>query len=157
MEARLGVSRSIYVNVGTPNLGFTYFNFLGGELKNPPCILLDHRAINTKFLVSRIVVRVKSKGFKIHCKGSNSSESVSDYIKFRYICIHYSMMFLHRKWMMSYQSVQFICWLSSLTTFCSCWQLIKVGKIPDWKPPQWWGCWEVGGQGWLISDFCVCQ
>ena len=108
-RARLGVSRSIYVNVGTPNLGFTYFNFLGGELKKPPCILLDHRAINTKFLVSRIVVRMTSKGFKIHCKGSNSSESVSDYIKFRYICIHYSMMFLHRKWMMSYQSVQFIC------------------------------------------------
>ena len=28
--ARLGVSRPIYVNVDSPNLGFTYFNFLGG-------------------------------------------------------------------------------------------------------------------------------
>jgi len=27
--ARLGVSRTIYVNVDSPNLGFTYFNFLG--------------------------------------------------------------------------------------------------------------------------------
>ena len=26
----IGVSRTIYVNVDTPNLGFTYFNFLGG-------------------------------------------------------------------------------------------------------------------------------
>ena len=26
----LGVSRTIYVNVETPNIGFTYFNFLGG-------------------------------------------------------------------------------------------------------------------------------
>ena len=25
-----GVSKTIYVNVDTPNLGFTYFNFLGG-------------------------------------------------------------------------------------------------------------------------------
>ena len=29
-SARLGVSRPIYVNVDSPNLGFTYFNFLGG-------------------------------------------------------------------------------------------------------------------------------
>ena len=28
--ARLGVSRPIYVNVDTPNLGFPFFNFLGG-------------------------------------------------------------------------------------------------------------------------------
>ena len=28
--ARLGVSRTIYGNVDSPNLGFTYFNFLGG-------------------------------------------------------------------------------------------------------------------------------
>ena len=27
--ARLGVYRMIYVNVDSPNLGFTYFNFLG--------------------------------------------------------------------------------------------------------------------------------
>ena len=33
--ARLGVSRPIYVNVDSPNLGFPYFNFLGGyQLKN---------------------------------------------------------------------------------------------------------------------------
>ena len=30
IQTRLGVSRPIYVNVDTPNLGFTYFNFLGG-------------------------------------------------------------------------------------------------------------------------------
>ena len=33
--ARLGVSGPIYVNIDSPNLGFPYFNFLGGyELKN---------------------------------------------------------------------------------------------------------------------------
>ena len=37
IKARLGVSRTIYVNVDSPNLGFTYFNFLGGgQLKNHP-------------------------------------------------------------------------------------------------------------------------
>ena len=30
--ARLGVFRPLYVNVDTPNLGFPYFNFLGGYL-----------------------------------------------------------------------------------------------------------------------------
>ena len=35
--ARLGVSRPIYVNVDSPNLGFPYFNFLGGTSdKNHP-------------------------------------------------------------------------------------------------------------------------
>ena len=35
--ARLSVSRPIYVNVDSPSLGFTYFNFLGGyQLKNHP-------------------------------------------------------------------------------------------------------------------------
>ena len=29
-QARLGVSRPIYVNIDSPNLGFPYFNFLGG-------------------------------------------------------------------------------------------------------------------------------
>ena len=29
-QAWLGVSRPIYVNVDSPNLGFPYFNFLGG-------------------------------------------------------------------------------------------------------------------------------
>ena len=33
----LGVSRPIYVNVDSPNLGFPYFNFLGGyQLKKHP-------------------------------------------------------------------------------------------------------------------------
>ena len=37
--ARLGVSRPIYVNVDSPNLGFPYFNFLGGyQLKKTPCM-----------------------------------------------------------------------------------------------------------------------
>ena len=30
IQARLGVSRPIYVNVESPNLGFPCFNFLGG-------------------------------------------------------------------------------------------------------------------------------
>ena len=30
IQARLGVSWTIYVNVDSPNLGFPYFNFLGG-------------------------------------------------------------------------------------------------------------------------------
>ena len=30
IQATLGVSRPIYVNVDSPNLGFPYFNFLGG-------------------------------------------------------------------------------------------------------------------------------
>ena len=39
IQARLGVSRTIYVNVDSPNLGFPYFNFLGGgQLKKSPCI-----------------------------------------------------------------------------------------------------------------------
>ena len=37
--ARLGVSRTIYVNVDSPNLGFSYFNFLGeAQCKITPCI-----------------------------------------------------------------------------------------------------------------------
>ena len=36
-KARLGVSRAIYVSVDSPNLGFPYFNFLGGcSEKNHP-------------------------------------------------------------------------------------------------------------------------
>ena len=36
-QARLGVSRPIYVNVDSPNLGFPYFNFLGGyQFKKHP-------------------------------------------------------------------------------------------------------------------------
>ena len=39
--ARLGVSRPIYVDVDSPNLGFTYFNFLGGyQLKKNTVFLL---------------------------------------------------------------------------------------------------------------------
>ena len=29
-KARLGVSRTIYINIDSPNLGFPYFNFLEG-------------------------------------------------------------------------------------------------------------------------------
>ena len=37
--ARLGVSRPIYANVDSPNIGFPYFNFLGGyQWKKIPCI-----------------------------------------------------------------------------------------------------------------------
>ena len=41
IRIRLGVSRTIYVNVDSPNLGFPYFNFLGGlpVKKKTPCIL----------------------------------------------------------------------------------------------------------------------
>ena len=35
----LGESRTIYVNVDSPNLGFPYFNFLGeAQCKTTPCI-----------------------------------------------------------------------------------------------------------------------
>ena len=36
----LGVSRPIYINVDSPNLGFPYFNFLGGKQwkKHPVCV-----------------------------------------------------------------------------------------------------------------------
>ena len=62
--ARLGVSRTIYVNVDSPNLGFTYFNFLGGgggQLKKSPCMLSaiqiyfqqqNYIVSNTNFLYS---------------------------------------------------------------------------------------------------------
>ena len=37
--ARLGVSRTIYVNVDSPNLGFSYSNFSGeAQCKKTPCI-----------------------------------------------------------------------------------------------------------------------
>ena len=39
IKARLGVSRTIYINVDSPNLGFSYFNFLGGTSeKKSPCL-----------------------------------------------------------------------------------------------------------------------
>ena len=41
--ARLSESRTIYVNVDTPNLGFTYFNFLGGFQLKTPCMKLPKR------------------------------------------------------------------------------------------------------------------
>ena len=41
IQARLGVSRPIYVYVDSPNLGFQYFNFLGGyQLKKHPVVQL---------------------------------------------------------------------------------------------------------------------
>ena len=53
--SRLGVSRTIFVNVDSPNLGFTYFNFLGGYQlrKHPvtiPC-LAGSRFENVEFPV----------------------------------------------------------------------------------------------------------
>ena len=43
----LGVFRPIYVNVDSPNLGFPYFNFLGGyQWKKSPCISVG----NMKFV-----------------------------------------------------------------------------------------------------------
>ena len=45
-KARLCVSRTIYVNVDSPNLGFPYLNFLGGyQWKKSPCI--KHALITT--------------------------------------------------------------------------------------------------------------
>ena len=39
----LGVSRPIYVNVDSPNLGFPYFNILGGyQWKKHPVLLMCH-------------------------------------------------------------------------------------------------------------------
>ena len=39
--ARLGVSRAIYVNVYSPNLGFPYFNFLGGHQSKKKLYIMD--------------------------------------------------------------------------------------------------------------------
>ena len=37
--ASFGVSRRIYVNLDSPNLGFPYFNFLGeAQCKKTPCM-----------------------------------------------------------------------------------------------------------------------
>ena len=46
-SARLGVSRTIYVNEDSPNLGFPYFNFLGGPVKknHPVYMWLIHVVI----------------------------------------------------------------------------------------------------------------
>ena len=42
VQARLGVSRTIYVDVDSPNLGFSYLNFLGGrQSQKTPCIKFD--------------------------------------------------------------------------------------------------------------------
>ena len=47
MDAHFGpwaltLSRPIYANVDSPNLGFPYFNFLGGyQLKRTPCSILE--------------------------------------------------------------------------------------------------------------------
>ena len=39
-KPRLGVSRTIYVDVDSPNLGSRHFNFLGGhQLKKTPCMI----------------------------------------------------------------------------------------------------------------------
>ena len=39
INARLGVSRTMYVNVDSPNIGFPYFNFVGeAQWKKSPCI-----------------------------------------------------------------------------------------------------------------------
>ena len=45
----LGVSRPIYVNVDTPNLGFPYFNFLGYQLKKHP-VFEDMNSMNSTVL-----------------------------------------------------------------------------------------------------------
>ena len=61
---RKGVSRPIYVNVDSPNLGFPYFNFLGGTSeKNHPVQLkgaIERRWGSSLSLVTRVkFTRVK--------------------------------------------------------------------------------------------------
>ena len=41
IKARLGVSRPIYANVDSPNLGFPYFNFLGGNSEEKNTLYLE--------------------------------------------------------------------------------------------------------------------
>ena len=49
----LGVSRPIYVAVDSPNLGFPYFNFLGGyQLKKHPVYELFPSCDTTKYLTT---------------------------------------------------------------------------------------------------------
>ena len=48
----LGVSRTIYVNVDSPNLGFLYFNFLGGyQLKKTPCMLYFAKGLLLPYII----------------------------------------------------------------------------------------------------------
>ena len=53
--ARLGVSRTTYVNVDSPNLGFPYFNFLGeAQCKKHPVVQFASKyiqSINPIFMV----------------------------------------------------------------------------------------------------------
>ena len=60
------VSRTIYVNVDSPNQGFPYFNFLGGgQLKKSPCRRWDNvpnfhgRSFKLPVLIS-LTVRMKN-------------------------------------------------------------------------------------------------
>ena len=58
MDHFKGVSRPIYVNVDSPNLGFTYFNFLGGgQLKKPPCIF-QYTCLNVNMLCPCLCVPI---------------------------------------------------------------------------------------------------
>ena len=67
-QARLGVSRPIYVNVNSPYLGLTYFYFLGGtgEEKNHPvksCIFEQQLSKSATALQKRDMVCDKQNRF----------------------------------------------------------------------------------------------
>ena len=79
--ARLGVSRPIYVNVDTPNLGFPYFNFLGGyQLKKHPVCTRRVNSLGAEYLagLQTMVVGFKTirfynvhKKISVECSCSN--------------------------------------------------------------------------------------
>ena len=57
IQARLGVSRTIYVNVDSPKLGFPYFNFLGGhqaQKKHPVFVVLEKKTWNIQICKRRL-------------------------------------------------------------------------------------------------------
>ena len=58
--ARLGVSRPIYVNVDSPSLGFTYFNFLGGNQWKENTLYLNS-VVNHLSCFSKVTTNVQRR------------------------------------------------------------------------------------------------
>ena len=59
--ARLGVSRTTYVNVDSPNLGFPYLNFLGGyQLKKHPVCFFSSISFFFYFFMCEVIAHQKA-------------------------------------------------------------------------------------------------
>ena len=58
----MGVSRTIYVNVDSPNLGFPYFNFLGeAQCKKQPVWVSEGNEKDHIYTVDATVIRTAFK------------------------------------------------------------------------------------------------